>query len=252
MKLLINGICGKMGSVLYNLVKKEEKGIQVVEGVDIEENITRNSTLFPYVHLMSDIKDAKECDIVVDFSTSSSLDYLLDYCLLRKLPLVIATTGHTGEQLDKIVHYSSFIPIFKSSNMSEGVTVMLECIQNLSERLVDWDIEMIESHHRGKIDSPSGTAIELFNAVKSARPQSRMVLSRDERKGRDKDDIGIMSVRGGGVIGQHSVMFMTDSEVITITHEALSKEVFAKGALRACKFLIKKDKGIFSNKNLFD
>lgn len=252
MKILINGICGKMGRILYQFVISSCKDVVVSEGVDLPKNIKQFSCDFKNVKLYSDLKSSLDCDVVVDFSIASSLDGVLDFCKSKHIPLVIATTGHTKSQIKKILKYSSFFPIYKSANMSQGITAMMSCIKNLTEKLADWDIEIIETHHRAKVDAPSGTAIEMYNAIKSVKNDSKMITNRGKGLARQTDDVGIMSIRGGNVIGKHVIQFMTDDEILTISHEALSKEVFARGAIEACKLICKYEKGIFSNKNIFD
>lgn len=252
MKILINGFYGKMGQKVYTLSKNFDD-IEVVYGVDNQEKIVGSKKSFDDVEIISDISHGKECDVVIDFSHPFTIEGILNFCVANHKPLVIATTGHTKIQEDEIVRASHFIPIFKASNLSIGVWHFMNIIKKAVEKLSDFDIEIIETHHAFKVDSPSGTAKTMFDTVKSVRKNARMVLGRNELSPkRQKDDVGVHSIRGGGVCGEHSIVFLSQNEEIKITHFASCTDEFAKGALIASKFILAQKSGLFDMKSLFN
>ena len=252
MKTLINGFYGKMGQKVYTLSKIFDD-IEVVYGVDNQEKIVGSKKSFDDVEIISDISHGKECDVVIDFSHPFAIEGILNFCVANHKPLVIATTGHTKIQEDEIVRASHFIPIFKASNLSVGVWHFMNIIKKAVEKLSDFDIEIIETHHAFKVDSPSGTAKTMFDTVKSVRKNARMVLGRNELSPkRQKDDVGVHSIRGGGVCGEHSIVFLSQNEEIKITHFASCTDEFAKGALIASKFILAQKSGLFDMKSLFN
>ena len=181
-----------------------------------------------------------EADAVIDFSSPAALDGLLAFALERKVPLVLATTGYSDEQLAQIDEASKRIPIFRSANMSLGINVLLELVKKAAAVLGDsYDIEIVEKHHNRKVDAPSGTALMIADAAASAlnfKPE--YVYERHSvRQSRDKKEIGISAVRGGTIVGIHEIMFAGRDEIIEIKHTAMSREIFANGAVKAAKFL---------------
>jgi len=181
-----------------------------------------------------------EGDAVIDFSHPAALEGLLDFCMVHKLPVVLATTGYSEEQLARIGEVARSIPVFRSANMSLGVNVLLDLIKRAAALLgEDFDVEIEERHHRRKLDAPSGTALMLAEAAASALPyEAEYVYDRHGvRKPRDRREIGISSLRGGTIVGDHTVVFAGRDEVIEISHHAASREVFAAGAVKAAKFL---------------
>ncbi len=192
-------------------------------------------------------------DIIIDFSHYSRLDTLLEYSKNKKLPLVIATTGYSDETLKKIEEISKEIPILLSSNMSLGVNILNDILERIVPALYkNYDIEVIEKHHNKKVDSPSGTAKTLIETIeKNCLENMKEQYGREGNNKREKNEIGIHSLRGGTIVGEHSVLFCGEDEIIELKHTAMSKKIFAKGALEAAKFLIGKEPGLYSMKDIF-
>ena len=240
-RAILCGASGKMGGFVASAAENDSE-ISIVAGVDK----VNSGEKFPVFSSFSDIN--VDADIIIDFSNVALLDSMLDYALSQNIPLVIATTGYTEEQTGKIKKASEKIPIFFTFNMSVGVNLIAALAKKAASILGDgFDIEIIEQHHNQKIDAPSGTAIMLANAVNSVFGVSlNYEYDRHSvRRKRPKNEIGIHSVRGGTIVGKHDVIFAGHDEVITISHEAQSKEVFAVGAVRAAKFLYGKKAGLY-------
>ena len=240
-RAILCGASGKMGGFVASAAENDSE-ITIVAGVDK----VNSGEKFPVFSSFSDIN--VDADIIIDFSNVALLDSMLDYALSQNIPLVIATTGYTEEQTGKIKKASEKIPIFFTFNMSVGVNLIAALAKKAASILGDgFDIEIIEQHHNQKIDAPSGTAIMLANAVNSVFGDSlNYEYDRQSvRRKRPKNEIGIHSVRGGTIVGKHDVIFAGHDEVITISHEAQSKEVFAVGAVRAAKFLYGKKAGLY-------
>ena len=193
-------------------------------------------------------------DVIVDFSHYSRLDTLLDYAVTNELPLVIATTGYSDEILKKIEDSSKKIPILLSSNMSLGINLLQDILEKITPILYpNYDIELIEKHHNKKIDSPSGTAKTLLEVMKKSIDD--VIEEKYGRVGmekREKNEIGVHSLRGGTIVGEHSVLFCGNDEIIELKHTALSKKIFAEGALQGAKFIIWKEPGLYSMKDIFN
>ena len=250
MNVILNGFCGQMGQVVYKLSKKDED-INICYGVDNLSLITKLEKNVD-VKLTDNIFSIREGDVVLDFSRASAIRGLLNYCVKNQKPLVIATTGHNELEEREILHASQFIPIFKSGNFSLGMQTTLELVKFASSALRDYDIELVETHHNKKLDVPSGSAKMILGEINSSRPNSRVNLGRNNNGLRDKNEVGVHSVRGGGVNGEHTVYFLGQNEIVTISHTALSREVFGEGALKAVKFLKDKKPGLYTMKNLFE
>lgn len=237
-----------MGKAVAETAK--QTGIcQVVAGVDINPQAINFN--FPVFHNIADCESG--ADAVVDFSHHSAVEGLLRYSLSRTVPLVIATTGHTDEEKALIKNYSTKTPIFMSANMSIGVNLLIELAQKAASLLGDnYDIEIIEKHHNQKLDAPSGTALMIADAI-SVNSESKPTYVYDrhlERKARTVGEIGIHTVRGGSIIGEHEVLFAGRDELITLSHSASTREVFAYGALRAARFITSAPAGMYSMKDL--
>ena len=247
-KAILVGCCGKMGGNITNCANNDGQ-IKIVAGVD-KINTGKDYPVF------SDFKDINvDADVIIDFSHISLLDGILNYAKQKNMPVVLATTGYSVEQIEKIKEFSKFIPIFFTFNMSIGVNLLCSLAQKASKILGgDFDIEIIEKHHNQKIDAPSGTAIMLANAINKEFGDSLNYEydRHSKRNKRPKNEIGIHSVRGGTIVGEHDVIFAGRDEVITLSHQALSKEVFAVGALRAAKFLVNKPSGLYDMNNIMD
>ena len=240
-RAILCGASGKMGGFVASAAENDND-LSIVAGVDK----VNNGEKFPVFSSFSDIN--VDADIIIDFSNVALLDSMLNYALANNMPLVIATTGYSEEQTEKIKKASEKIPIFFTFNMSVGINLIAALAKKAASILGDsFDIEIIEQHHNQKIDAPSGTAIMLANAVNSVFNDSlNYEYDRHSvRRKRPKNEIGIHSVRGGTIVGKHDVIFAGHDEVITISHEAQSKEVFAVGAVRAAKFLYGKKAGLY-------
>ena len=248
-KVLLNGCLGAMGLVISELVEKVND-MEIVAGIDRkckEADFTPKYTYAVY-ESPSDVKE--EADVCIDFSSALAVDGILDYCTKKKLPLVLCTTGLSNEQLENVKKYSETIAILRSANMSIGVNLLLKLVAQATKALENkgFDIEIVEKHHNRKLDAPSGTALALADAVNEAAESSYdYIFSRSERREkRPTTEIGISSVRGGSIVGEHDVIFAGEDEVITLSHSAYSRSIFAKGAVEAAKFLYNKKAGVYS------
>ena len=234
LKIGLCGCNGRMGKVITDIVSKKEN-MRIVAGFDA---YTEKLADYP---VYADPKEfTGECDVVIDFSNPASLDGLLSYCKEHKTPVVICTTGHSKEQLAAMRAASAEIPVFRSGNMSIGINLMMDLLRKAASVLGDgYDVEITEKHHNQKLDAPSGTALMLADAVSEALPYDpEYVYDRHERREkRPAHEIGIHTLRGGTIVGEHEVLFAGRDELIEIRHVALSREVFAVGAVDAAAFL---------------
>lgn len=234
------GASGRMGRTTYKSLLGDEN-YKIVFGVDA---YSAGDLPFP-VYASFD-----ECplgaDVIIDFSAPAMLDSLLDYAVKNGVKCVIATTGHTEEQQKRIEYASKQIAIFKSANMSLGINLLSNLAKEATKFLGDsYDIEIVEAHHNKKLDAPSGTALSIANAICEVRPLIPEFGRHETAKRREPSEIGIHAIRGGSVVGKHDVMFLGTGERITLCHEAESKEVFVKGALRAASYLMTKQCGLY-------
>ncbi|MDP4109551.1 MAG: 4-hydroxy-tetrahydrodipicolinate reductase [Bacillota bacterium] len=234
LKIALSGCNGRMGQTISKICESDER-LKIIAGFDIN---TEKRAGYP---VYSDpFEFSGNADAIIDFSNPESLVSLLKYCKRTKTPLVLCTTGYNEEQIKQIEEASSIIPVFKSGNMSIGVNLIMELLKTMGSVLGrDYDVEVVEKHHNQKLDAPSGTALMLAEAVSSALPyEPEYVYDRHEvRKKRDKKEIGIHSIRGGTIVGEHEVIFAGRDEVIEIKHSIISREVFAVGAVNAAVFL---------------
>lgn len=252
MNILISGFSGKMGQSIYNCAKKD-KDLVVTEGFVLPNEVEACQAANKEVFVFGDINQSKNCDVVIDFSHQSNVATVLKFCVNNKKPLVLATTGLTEEDEANVLEASKIIPIFKSSNMSEGVYVLLNLIKSAAKMLNGWDIEIIEKHHNAKKDAPSGTALMMAKQVSEIKTDAELVFGRNKESGkRQSQEVGIHAVRGGGIVGEHEIDFVSDSQIIKITHEAFSKDVFAEGSLHAAKFIVNKEANVYTMKDLFE
>lgn len=191
-------------------------------------------------------------DIILDFSHPSALKDLLNFAVSRKLPIIIASTGLSDSDHQLIDLASSHIPILQSGNFSLGLNLLLDITSQLTQVLKDFDVEVIEKHHNLKVDAPSGTALMLSDAVIEASDHiDRPVYGRHSNsEKRSANEVGVHSLRGGTIVGEHSVVFAGLDEVIEIKHTAYSKKIFVKGALDACEYLLEKEAGRYSMKDI--
>ena len=242
-RIIMHGACGRMGRVISDIVK-EDADAEIVAGVDIAG---RDDAGYP---VFTDINACDvEADVIIDFTTASAVDGLLDYAVKKNLPVVLCSTGLSTEQLDKVRETSAEIAILKSANMSLGVNTILGLLKSATKVFVPagFDVEILEQHHHNKLDAPSGTAIALADAINEAADgQFEYIYNRsDRRAARDKKELGISAVRAGSIPGTHDVIFAGQDEVIEIRHIAYSRSIFGVGAVSAAKFLAGKKPGMY-------
>ena len=231
-KVLLNGCSGKMGKMIVEASKNFDT-LEITAGIDKYPT----PASFPVFESPKDVNI--EYDVLLDFSRADALDSLLELTENTKKPLVLCSTGYSDEQLNLINEKSKTLPLFKSANMSLGINLINSLLKKVAPLLYgNYDIEIIEKHHNQKVDSPSGTAILLADTIKESLPEETFYQhGRDGHKKREKQEIGIHAVRGGGIVGDHDVIFAGTGEVIEFSHKAISREVFAVGALKACAFM---------------
>ena len=240
MKVLVCGSNGHMGKILTDMIKKD-KELEFICGID--RNVDNNTETMCY-NSFNEVKD--NIDIIVDFSHHSLTKELIDFAINKNLPVVIATTGQDEEEKKYIKDKSKKIPVFYAANYSMGIAVLINEAKNIAKVFDNADIEIIETHHNRKLDAPSGTALAIGNALKEVRKNANLICGRNGNKKREKEDIGINSIRLGNIVGIHEVMISTNYESITIKHEAYDRGLFAEGAIKAMKFIIDKPKGLYN------
>lgn len=242
-RIIMHGCNGRMGQAITRLAK-ENNELTIVAGVDPFDGVANDYPVF---------KSIEECnveaDVVIDFASAKAVDSLLTYCLDKKLPIVLCTTGLSDAQMDKVKEASKSIAILKSANMSLGVNLLIKLLKEAAPVLgnAGYDIEIVEQHHKMKKDAPSGTALALADTINEALDNRySYVYDRTGRsEARRENEIGISAVRGGTIVGIHDVIFAGEDEVITLNHTAYSRAIFAKGALTAAKFLAGKEPGYY-------
>lgn len=250
MRVLLHGCNGRMGQVITRLVS-DMTDVKIVCGVD--SNINKASNNYPVYTSLNEVKE--EVDVLIDFSNHSCIDDILKYGLDKKVPLVICTTGFSTEEKQKIIDASKYIPILNSANMSLGVNLIISLVKQAASVLYkDFDIEIVEKHHNQKLDSPSGTALAIADAINdSLNNKFEYKYGRyGKTEKRAKNEIGIHAVRGGAIVGEHDVIFAGGGEIVEISHQALSRDVFGYGAIRAAQFLIKKQPGFYGMKDVIE
>ena len=246
-KIAIAGANGKMGGVIARLAA-ERTDCKVIAGIDL--NTAPNGS-FPIVKSPFDLPEKPE--VIIDFSHPSALEGLLSYCKMNSVPAVFATTGYTEEQISAIKQAAEQIPVFFTFNMSLGINLLVELGKQAARVLGDqFDVEIVEKHHNLKKDAPSGTAIMLAEAInKELGGKMNYVYDRHSvRKPREANEIGMHSIRGGTIVGEHDIIFAGHDEVITLSHSAGSKEVFAAGAVNAAVYLAGREKGLYDMSDL--
>lgn len=245
-KIILNGCNGKMGLAVSRLVA-ERDDCEIVAGVDLKTDIQREFPVF------DNINEVKGGDVIIDFSHPSCLGSLLEYAVTTKTPIVVATTGLSDADIENVRSASKAVPVFFTFNMSLGINLLVELSKTASKVLGDrFDIEIIEKHHNQKIDAPSGTAIMLANAINEVN-DGKYVYEYNrqaKREKRDAKEIGIHAIRGGNIVGEHEVIFAGHDEVISLSHSAGSKEVFAAGAVNAAVFISGNKPGLYDMKDL--
>lgn len=240
-RIIMHGCNGHMGQVISGLAEQDPEA-EIVAGIDIADQGKNSYPVF------TDMKECQvEADAIIDFSSAKAVDALLDYSAQRQIPVVVCTTGLSEEQLAKIEETSKKVAVLKSANMSLGINTLMKLIQDAARVLATagFDMEIVERHHKLKLDAPSGTALALADSLNEAMDnQYHYVYDRSQRREqRDSKEIGISAVRGGTIVGEHEVIFAGPDEVIEFKHTAHSKAVFGKGAIEAAKFLAGKPAG---------
>lgn len=240
-KIAICGACGKMGANVTELLKGDSQAVALC-GIDPSGTAAGNIPVYPTFDKMTD-----KPDVIIDFSSPAALEGELDYCVKNKVPAVIGSTGFTPAQLKQIEKAAEKTAIFRTGNFSLGVNLLCKLVKQAALTLGEkFDIEIIEKHHNQKVDAPSGTAIMLADSAKSAFDGGKdYKCGREGICGKRGNEIGLHSVRGGTIVGEHEVMFCGEDEIITLSHSARSKKVFAAGAIRAAKWLADKPAGMY-------
>lgn len=240
-KIIMHGCCGYMGQVISQLVKEDSEA-EIVAGIDLFDN---GKMEYPVFKSLEDCN--VEADVIIDFASPKAIDTLLDYCAAKNMPVVLCTTGLSEEQLVKVEETAKKTAVLKSANMSLGVNTLMNLLKTAAKIFADagYDIEIVEKHHKRKLDAPSGTALALADSINEALDNSyHYTYDRsDRREQRDPMEIGISAVRGGTIVGEHEIIFAGTDEVIEFKHTAYSRAVFGKGAIQAAKFLAGKPAG---------
>ena len=246
MNVILYGV-GAMGQKIYHQMKNQGDSIQAVVSLDFPMDIqeTKLNSLENY---------HEKADVLIDFSHPNNLNDILDYAKRTKTRLVLATTGYSQAQLDLISEASDEVAIFQSYNTSFGISMLVKILKGVTKEIydADFDIEILEKHHHRKIDAPSGTAKLLYQVMEEELPELEPVYDRSSlHQKREHQEVGIQAIRGGTIFGEHSIYFAGLDEIIEIKHTALSRDVFATGAIQAAKTLMTKDKGLYSLKNIY-
>jgi len=246
-RAIMSGCNGKMGQVITGICK-EDAEIEIVAGIDLYDGIKNDYPVFPNISVCD-----VAADVIIDFSNAKAVDDLLIYCEEKQVPVVLCTTGLSEEQLAKVKQVSGHVAVLKSANMSLGINLLIELSKEAAKILGNqFDIEIVEKHHNLKLDAPSGTALMIADGISEQLDEDpQYVYDRHSyRRKRSKNEIGIHSVRGGTIVGEHEVIFAGHDEVVTISHQAQSKEVFAVGAVNAAVFLKDQKAGMYNMGNL--
>ena len=242
-KVILNGASGAMGKVVADLISADPD-MEVVVGVDRRADM---DAAFPIMDSINKVNVA--ADVVIDFSSVEAADTLLDFIEQKKIPAVICTTGLSEAQIGRINELSSVSPILRSANMSLGINILSKVLAEVAPTLkkAGFDIEIVEAHHRRKLDAPSGTALLLADSINSSMDEKLdYIYDRSDRhEQRRENEIGISSIRGGTIVGDHDVIFAGEDEVISFNHRAYSRKIFANGAIAAAKFLMGKSNGLY-------
>lgn len=243
MQIIIHGSTGRMGQNMIACARAAGYGIAAEISPEVVENPAENRFL-----TLPQYTGAADC--VVDFSHHSATPDLLAYCVERKLPVVIATTGQTAEEMDMIRKAAESIPVFYSGNMSVGIAVLASLAKTAAAAFPNADIEIVEKHHNQKLDVPSGTALLLANRIREARTEATLLVGRHENGKRTAAEIGIHSLRYGNEVGTHEIIISTGRETLTLKHEAENRALFADGALSAATFLCGKAPGMYNMQDI--
>lgn len=246
MKIIVNGAGGAMGKVLCDIIENSEKH-EAVAFCSLEFTTDKENRIYQSIN-----EYEGEADCIIDFSHHSATKDVTGYAVKRNIPLVIATTGQTEEEKTMIKNSSQKIPLFCSANMSFGVAILSCLAKIVAKAMPECDIEIIEKHHNRKLDVPSGTALLLADGIKSVKDDCEYNIGRHKNGKRTKNEIGIHAVRMGNEVGTHEVIFATNSQVITLKHEAENRGLFAEGAVTAAEFLVGKDAGFYNMDDILE
>ena len=247
-KIILSGCLGRMGSAITEIVKNTE-GAQIVCGFDVAEG----ERTYPVYSNYADVD--VDADVIIDFSHPANFGNILSFAKAKNLPIIMCTTGLSDEQKTELNAASSEIPVFFSANMSLGINLLIRLAKMATKVLeTNYDIEIVEKHHNKKLDAPSGTALAIADAISDTMSDdANYVYERQSvRRQRERSEIGIHAIRGGTIVGDHDVIFAGPDEVITLSHSAASREVFAQGAVRAAIFMTGKPKGFYCMDDLFE
>ena len=247
MNILICGIGGRMGHEVAKLALSGYCGAVPAGGVDLRPV---EGFDFPIYEGIDAVDPEKSFDCIIDFTFHTGTPALLDFAVSRRIPIVIATTGHTPEELTAIHEAAKSIPVFHAANMSLGIALLCELAKTTVKAFPDADIEIVEVHHNRKLDAPSGTALALAEAIRTVRDHAFYVFGRHGHAGRTREEIGIHALRMGNVVGEHKVIVATDSQTITLEHQAHSRTLFAEGAITAAAYLIQQSAGLYDMQSM--
>lgn len=240
MNVLICGIGGRMGREVARLAQTGYRSSVPVAGFDIVASDVNGIPVY------TDWNEIREpIDVIIDFSHHAGTEALLNFATKNKIPTVVATTGHTEQEAEMIKKAAESIPVFHAANMSLGVALLIELAKITAKTFPDADIEIIEKHHNRKLDAPSGTALAIANALKTVRENAALVFGRHGNAKREEGEIGIHAVRMGNIVGEHEVIVGTDTQTITLKHEAHSRSLFAEGAIAAAEFIVSRPAGFY-------
>ena len=247
MKILICGVGGRMGREVARLALDGMRGATPVAGFDLLPVDTRE---FPTYTEWSAVAETPDC--IIDFSHHAGTAAMLEYAVEKQIPVVLATTGHTEEETEGIRRAAEVIPIFHSANMSLGIALLVELAKTAAKAFPEADIEIVEKHHNRKLDAPSGTALLLARELQEVREDATLICGRSGQAKREKNEIGIHAIRMGNIVGEHEVIIGTDTQTVTLKHEAHSRALFAEGAIAAADFLIGKPAGLYDMKRMIE
>jgi 4-hydroxy-tetrahydrodipicolinate reductase len=247
-KIALTGVNGRMGNSIVRLVKEQhgfDLSYAIISNDHLTEFISQNFKAYGNYDTIP-----KDIDVVIDFSHPNFSMQVLDYCNKHNKPMVIGTTGFDDEQLENIKLMANNIPVLYSSNMSMSVNILFKLANMLAKELADFEVEILESHHRYKKDAPSGTALKIGEVIANAKGLELKDIAKFNRYGidcqREPNEIGFSVIRGGDIIGRHQLMFINDGETLSVTSEITNRDTFARGALLAVEFLVKQTKGFYS------